>query len=67
MTKRTNRRSYRKRDRRVWVSSGLDPNLSPQRVAAIITRAGLEQARREAMARADHQAHLSAPEGNLHV
>lgn len=67
MTKRTNRRSYRKRDRRVWVSSGLDPALSPSRVAAIITRAGLEQARREAMAHAEHQARLTAPEGSPHA
>lgn len=67
MTKRTNRRSYRKRDRRVWVSSGLDPKLTPQRIAAVITRAGLEQARREAMARAEHQAHLATPEGGLDV
>lgn len=67
MTKRTNRRSYRKRDRRVWMCAGVDPALSPSRVAAVITRVGLEQARKEAIAHAEHQARLAAPEGNPHV
>lgn len=44
------------RDRRVWVFSQLNQNLRPEQVAEIITRAGLEQARLEAEAKAAAEA-----------
>ena len=47
------RRRYRKTsDRRVWVFSDLNHDLAPDRIAKILTAAGLEQARREAAAQA---------------
>lgn len=55
MTNRQSRRRYRKKqDRRVCVFSELNRDLRPGQIARIITTAGLEQARREAEAHADH-------------
>ncbi|MDL9980099.1 hypothetical protein [Microbacterium candidum] len=59
MTNRAKRRSHPKRNRRVWVNSELNHDLRPAQIATIITRAGLEQARREALARAEHEARSS--------
>lgn len=45
---RTPRRRYRKaHDRRVWVFSELNHDLTPDQIAKIIATAALEQARRE--------------------
>lgn len=53
MTNRSTRRLYRKSSgRHVWVFSELNHELRPEQLAKIITTAGLEQARREAEARA---------------
>lgn len=53
MTNRSTRRRYRKSSgRHVWVFSELNHELRPEQLAKIITTAGLEQARREAEARA---------------
>ena len=53
MTNRSTRRRYRKSSgRQVWVFSELNHELRPEQLAKIITTAGLEQARREAEARA---------------
>ncbi|GAB3124811.1 hypothetical protein GCM10027056_19060 [Glaciibacter psychrotolerans] len=53
MTNRSTRRRYRKSSgRQVWVFSELNHELRPEQIAKIITTAGLEQARREAEARA---------------
>ncbi len=54
--RRTPRRSRKASDRRVWVFSELNHDLRPEQVAKIITSAGLEQARREAEARAQREA-----------
>lgn len=54
---RSPRRRYRKTaDRRVWVFSELRHDLRPDQIASIITAAGLEQARLEAEAAAEHAA-----------
>lgn len=47
------RRYHQTRGHQVWVFSELNGELRPEQVARIITAAGLEQARREADARAD--------------
>jgi hypothetical protein len=53
-TRRNSSRRYRKSaDRRVWVFSDLNHDVTPEAVAKILTAAGLEQARREASAEAD--------------
>jgi hypothetical protein len=58
---RATRRRYRKsRDRRVWVFSELNHDLRPEQIAKILVSGGLEQARREAEARADEEARLMA-------
>ena len=67
---RRGQRRYRKaQDRRVWVFSELNHDLRPEVVARIITAAGLEQARREADARAEATAAQPAgqPEGDDHA
>jgi hypothetical protein len=47
-------RRYRKSaDRRVWVFSELNHDVTPEAVAKILTAAGLQQARREASAQAE--------------
>jgi|GEM_PF-4363141 hypothetical protein len=47
------RRRYRKsQDRRVWVFSELNHDLTPEQMAKIIVIAGLERAREEAARRA---------------
>lgn len=52
------RRRYRKsQGRQVWVFSELNRDLRPEQIAKIITAAGLEQARREAEARASDTVH----------
>lgn len=52
-TRRNSPRRYRKSaDRRVWVFSELNHDVTPEAVAKILTAAGLEQARREADAKA---------------
>lgn len=57
---REGRRRYRKsRDRRVWVFSELNHDLRPEQIAKILVSAGLEQARREAEARAEEEARLA--------
>ncbi len=57
MTNRRSTRRYRKTSgRRVWVFSDLNHDVRPEAVAKIITAAGLERARLEAEARADHDA-----------
>lgn len=58
---RAGRRRYRKsRDRRVWVFSELNHDLRPEQIAKILVSGGLEQARREAEARAEEAARLTA-------
>jgi len=58
---RAGRRRYRKsRDRRVWVFSELNHDLRPEQIAKILVSGGLEQARREAEARAEEGARLAA-------
>lgn len=67
---RRGQRRYRKaQDRRVWVFSELNHDLRPEIVARIITAAGLEQARREADARAQATAAEAAgqPKGDGHA
>lgn len=55
--KRTTRRRYRKaQDRRVWVFSELNHDLTPDQLARVIATAALEQARREREAQAAHDA-----------
>ena len=57
---RAGRRRYRKsRDRRVWVFSELNNDLRPEQIAKILVSGGLEQARREAEARAEEEARLT--------
>jgi len=59
-TNRADQRRYRKRrNRRVWAFSDLNHDLRPEQVAKILVSAGLEQARREAEARADEEARRS--------
>lgn len=62
-------RRYRKSaDRRVWVFSDLNHDVTPEAVAKILTAAGLEQARREASARAERdQLAASGDDEGLHV
>ena len=60
MTKRTSRRSYRRRDRRIWVDSELNKDLEPAQLAQIITQAALAQAHLETEAKTAHQANLAA-------
>lgn len=56
-SKRTPRRRYRKtQDRRVWVFSELNHDLTPDQLAKVIATAALEQARREREAQADNEA-----------
>lgn len=56
-SKRTPRRRYRKaQDRRVWVFSELNHDLTPDQLARVVATAALEQARREREAQAEHQA-----------
>lgn len=51
---REGRRRYKKsRGRRVWVFSELNQELRPDQLAKILVTSGLEQARKEAEARAD--------------
>lgn len=53
MTNRSTRRRYRKTSgRHVWVFSEHNHDLRPEQLAKIITAEGLDQARREAEARA---------------
>jgi dihydrofolate reductase len=48
MTNRQTRRRYRKSaDRRVWVFSELNHDLTPEQMAKVLVSAALEQARRE--------------------
>ncbi len=57
MTTRRNtpRRRYRKAaDRRVWVFSELNHDLTPEQIAKVLTTAALEQARLEKEATAEH-------------
>ena len=74
MTNRSTRRRYGKRSgRHVWVFSELNHELRPEQLAKIITTAGLEQARREAEARAqdlatrDDSAHEEPREEDRHA
>lgn len=61
MTNRQTRRRYRKSaDRRVWVFSELNHDLTPEQMAKVLTSAALEQARRERAAQ-NAQQH-AAPE-----
>lgn len=54
---RTSKRRYSKQpDRRVWVFSELNRDARPERIARILTAAGLEQARLEAEAIQEHSA-----------
>lgn len=60
-SKRTPRRRYRKaQDRRVWVFSELNHDLTPDQLAKVIASAAVEQARLEREAQAEH---LAAEEG----
>ena len=53
-TRRKTPRRYRKSaDRRIWVFSELNHDVTPEAVAKILTVAGLEQARHEAAAQAE--------------
>lgn len=48
MTNRQTRRRYHKSaDRRVWVFSELNHDLTPEQIAKVLVSAALEQARRE--------------------
>lgn len=54
---RAGRRRYRKgHERRAWVFSDLNHDLRPEQIAKILVSAGLEQARREAEAKAESEA-----------
>lgn len=64
-TNRAGRRRYKKaHGRSVWVFSELNRDLRPEQIAKIITSAGLEQARREAEARAEDETRLAAAEAS---
>ncbi|MDQ4213751.1 hypothetical protein [Microbacterium capsulatum] len=70
MTNHRSTRRYRKTSgRRAWVFSELNHDLRPEQVARIITAAGLEQARREAEARASHESEgpYSTEQGGDHA
>lgn len=71
MTNHRSSRRYRKTSgRRVWVFSDLNHDVRPEAVAKIITAAGLERARLEADARAEHGPEVEAddaPEGGDHA
>ncbi len=61
MTNRQPRRRYRKSaDRRVWVFSELNTDLTPEQMAKVLVSAALEQARLEQEARKQHDADDSA-------
>ena len=52
----TRRRRYRKAaDRRVWVFSELNDDVTAEHIAKVLTPAALEQARLEKEATAEHQ------------
>jgi len=54
---RSGRRRYRKaHDRRVWVFSELNHELTPEQLAKVIATAALERARLERDAQAEHEA-----------
>ncbi len=56
MTTRHTRRRYRKaEDRRVWVLSEANEDLTPQTMARVLASAALEQARREYEAQQQRQ------------
>jgi len=59
MPRSTSRRYRKSHDRRVWVFSALNHDLTPDQIAKIIATAALEQARRERDAQA---AHLDQPD-----
>lgn len=68
MANHSPRRRYRKaQGRRVWVFSELNHDLRPDAVARIITAAGLEQARLEAEAAAQHQDAEDDADGGEHA
>jgi len=52
MPRSTSRRYRKAHDRRVWVFSELNHDLTPDQIAKIIATAALEQARREREAQA---------------
>lgn len=57
MVNRPQKRRYRKAsDRRVWVFSDLNRSLTPEHMAKLIVRAGLERARLEAEAKKEREA-----------
>jgi hypothetical protein len=61
--KRTPRRYRKTQDRRVWVFSELNHDLTPDQLAKVIATAALEQARLEREAQADHETeHGARPE-----
>lgn len=53
-SKRTPRRYRKSQDRRVWVFSELNHDLTPDQLAKVIAAAALEQARLEREAKAEH-------------
>lgn len=55
-SKRTPRRYRKAQDRRVWVFSELNHDLTPDQLAKVIASAALEQVRREREAQAGHLA-----------
>ena len=59
-SKRTPRRYRKTQDRRVWVFSELNHDLTPDQLAKVIASAALEQARLEREAQAEH---LAADDG----
>lgn len=55
MPRSTSRRYRKAHDRRVWVFSELNHDLTPDQIAKIIATAALEQARREREAQTAHR------------
>ena len=65
MTIRDTRRRYRKaEDRRVWVLSESNQDLTPQTMARVLASAALEQARREHEAQQQRQEAIEAVAGH---
>lgn len=63
---REGRRRYKKsKSRRVWVFSEVNRDLRPEQIAKILVDGGLEQARKEAEARADLQTRAEANPASL--
>ena len=64
MPRSTSRRYRKAHDRRVWVFSELNHDLTPDQIAKIIATAAFEQARREREAQPAHRAQTGEEEAS---